>query len=378
MSSTTTAPPRNSAPARADNDTLTRLAIHKRRVLLTGPPGCGKTARVEAIAAAVGRELISMRVSLSERPDFAGCLVPDMKAGITKALPLDLLHRLRTTTDDIMLFLDDLGQGPIDVQSALMSMFDDGALSKHVLIWGATNRPGDVAGVTRLSEPLRSRFHKKFAIATQNTEVDRADGAVVLGTWGEELAGWCNWAMDRVDKITGLPAPAAPEIIAWHRSTSGRTLYKWEPHADPGVAMPDYRAWEVVMDDWNDGLRDFPTIASTLGKPVAAEFIAFARLADSLPTPDQVWMDPLGAPVPDNDDKSGLYLTASMLGAAAVPQYVTPLLQYLGRMPRVYGALLGRDTYRRAKRDGWGTKLSGNPEWVRWYTANSELFAVGS
>ena len=55
-----------------------------------------------------------------------------------------------------MLLLDDLGQAPIDVQAAAMSLFDSGALPEHVLIWGATNRPGDKAGVSSLCEPLRS------------------------------------------------------------------------------------------------------------------------------------------------------------------------------------------------------------------------------
>jgi hypothetical protein len=356
-----------SSSASANYTTLNRLMAANRRVLLVGPPGCGKTARIETLAGQNGRELVTVRVSLAERVDFGGALVPDMKAGVTKALPLELLHNLQTTTTPTLLFLDDLGQAPVDVQSALMGLFDSNkgskSVSPHVLIWGATNRPGDVAGVTRLSEPLRSRFTKKFAIPTQGT-TETADGAVMLGTWPDEVAGWCEWALDY---------GAAPEIIAWHRATVGRTLYDWRPHADPAVCMPDYRAWEYVIDDWNDGLRDTPTIAASLGKPVAAEFKAFAKLADELPTPDQVWMDPHGAPVPSGANKeSALYLVASMLAAAAQPQYATQLVQYLSRLPRVYGALLARDTYRRL-----GAKLSGNPEWVRWFTANQEIFAVG-
>jgi hypothetical protein len=340
-------------------DILTRLMAAEQRVLLVGPPGCGKTARISAAAKEAGRELVVMRASLSERVDFGGALVPDMAAGVTKALPLELLADLRVTTTPTLLFLDDLGQAPIDVQAALMRLFDDGELSPSVLIWGATNRPGDVAGVTRLCEPLRSRFHLAFAIATQNTEVDHAAGAVVLGTWEQEVAAWSEWALDN---------GAAPEIVAWHRSTTGRTLYAWQPHADPGVRMPDYRTWDTVIQLWNAGFQDLSTISAAVGKKVAAEFLSFARLADKLPTPDQVWMDPHGAPVPD--DPSALFLVASMLAAAATPMHATALVQYLARMPRVYGALLAKDAFRRL-----GSKLSGNREWVQWFTANQELFA---
>lgn len=345
------------------NATLFRLMAADQRVLLVGPPGCGKTARINAIAAQCGRKLVVMRASLSERVDFGGALVPDVKAGVTKALPLELLAELRSTTEPTLLFLDDLGQAPIDVQAALMRLFDEDELSSSVLIWGATNRPGDVAGVTRLCEPLRSRFNQAFAIATQASETDRPDGAVVLGTWADEVTAWCDWALE---------VGAAPEIIAWHRSTSGRTLYQWKPNPDPSVRMPDFRTWgEGVIPLWNAGIQDLSVIAATVGKPTAAEFLAFARLADKLPTPDQVWMDPQGALVPD--EPSSLYLVASMLAAAVEQKHATALVQYLSRLPRVYGALLARDAYRRL-----GAKLSGNKSWVQWFTANQELFAVGS
>lgn len=342
--------------------TLQSLMTAGQRVLLVGPPGCAKTARIQAAANAAGRELVVMRASLSERVDFGGALVPDMKAGITKALPLELLANLRVTTTPTLLFLDDLGQAPIDVQAALMRLFDDDALSDQVLIWGATNRPGDVAGVTRLCEPLRSRFHLAFAIATQDSDVESPDGAVTLGTWGEEVDGWCQWAMN----VAGAP----PEVVAWQRSTSGRTLYQWKPHADPGVRMPDYRSWETVIKLWNAGIRDLSSVAAAIGKPTAAEFLAFARLADQLPTPDQVWADPKGSPVPK--DPAALYLVVSMLAASAQDSNAAALVTYLDRLPRVYGALLARDAFRKL-----GPKLTRTKEWTKWFLDNEELFSVG-
>jgi len=328
--------------------------------LLVGPPGCAKTARVRAAAEAAGRRLITRRASLCERVDFAGCMVPDHDAGITRALPLDLLHDLRRTTEPTLLFLDDLGQAPQDVQAACMLLFDEGELSEHVLIWGATNRPGDKAGVSALCEPLRSRFALAFAVPVAGTE-DRPDGAVMLGDWAGEVEGWCDWALDH---------DAAPEIVAWHRSTTGRTLYQWRPHADPGVRMADYRSWHTVMRLWMAGRHDLTSIAAAIGKPAAAEFLAFASLADQLPTPDQVVMDPDGAPVPV--DPAPLYLCASMMGAAMTPSTVRPMLRYLTRLPRVFGALMGRDAYRRL-----GARLSGTREWSEWWTANRQLFELG-
>ena len=75
---------------------LRSLIDARQRVLFVGPPGCAKTSRAAAAAAASGHDLIVFRASLAERVDLGGCLVPDAAAGVTRALPLELLHRLRT------------------------------------------------------------------------------------------------------------------------------------------------------------------------------------------------------------------------------------------------------------------------------------------
>lgn len=342
-------------------DRILQLMRANERVLLVGPPGIAKTARIVAAAKACGRKAVVLRASLSERIDFGGCLVPDMGEGVTRALPLELLRNLQTTTEPTLFFADDLGQAPIDVQAALMKLFDEGELSEHVLIWGATNRPGDKAGVTALCEPLRSRFSLAFGIAAPGTE-DKPDGASLIGDWKSEVDGWCDWAMDN---------DADPAIVAWHRSTTGRTLYQWKPHADPAVRMPDFRSWATVIRLFKAGLTDLATVSAAIGKPAAAEFIAFARLADKLPTPDQVWIDPDGAPVPDESDPSSLYLCAGMMSVAVTEKHAGQFVRYCSRMPRLFTALAVKDAYRRL-----GAKLAGNKDWAKWFVANQELFAA--
>jgi hypothetical protein len=345
------------------NDRLSQLMKARERVLLVGPPGISKTARVLACAKANGMKTVVMRVSLSERIDFGGCLVPDQAAGVTRALPLELLRELQTTKIPTLFFADDLGQAPIDVQAALMKLFDEGELSDQVLIWGATNRPGDKAGVTALCEPLRSRFALAFAVATPGQE-EKPDGATLLQSWKNEVDGWCEWAFDQ-------EADAA--IVAWHRSTTGRTLYAWKPHADPAMRLPDFRSWHTVIRLFKAGIADLSTVGAAIGKGAAAEFMAYARLADKLPTPEQVWMDPLGAPVPAQDDPASLYLAAGMLSAAVTDKHAGAFCQYIDRMPRVFAALAGRDAFRKL-----GAKLSGNRSWAAWWVKNQELFSSSS
>lgn len=339
---------------------LTDLLRAKQRVLLVGPPGIGKTARILAAAAANGHEAVIIRAGLAERIDFGGALVPDVKAGITRALPLEWLHALKTSSKPTLLFLDDLGQAPVDTQAALMGLFDAGALPDTVVIWGATNRPGDKAGVTALCEPLRSRFHVAFALPTPSTKLEDCLNLQLLAEWQDELDGWVNWALDQ---------DAEPAIIAWHRSTGGTRLYQWKPHADPAMRMPDYRSWETVIKLCKAGLGDnLPILAGAIGRPAAAEYLAFARLAQQLPTPDQVRMDPMGAPVPTAP--AGLFLISTMLACAARPQDARPFTKYLQRLPDVYAALLGRDMFRRL-----GATMSGTPEWCQWFTQHRYLFS---
>lgn len=343
---------------------LMRYLTAGERVLLCGPPGIAKTAQIQAAAAAAGFSVVLMRASLSERIDFNGALVPDMVTGVTRALPLDTLAALRGATVPTLLFLDDLGQAPIDVQAAAMALFDTGALPSCVTIWGATNRPGDKAGVSALCEPLRSRFTLKFNIATPETDGTAAAGITgpFLGNWTETLEGWLQWAET---------AGAAPEILAWHRATTGAHLYAWKPSADPSLSMPDFRSWATVIRLWNAGLRDLGTISAAIGKPAAAEFLAFAALAASLPSPQEVAMSPTAATVPA--DPSALYLITTMLAAAADGSNLPAFLTYLGRLPRVFGAYMGRSLFRRL-----GASLSGFPAWNAWFTRNQDLFAAAA
>jgi hypothetical protein len=227
-----------------------------------------------------------------------------------------------------------------------------------VIVWAATNRPGDKAGVSSLCEPLRSRFDSAYIIPTPGSE-DKPDGGVLLGNWQSELDNWVNWAFDN-----GAP----PEIIAWHRSTSGKSLYAWKPSADPSIRMADYRSWGAMIARWNAGLRSLAQCAAVVGKPAAAEFLAFASLADQLPSPDQVWLDPDGAPLPA--EPSAQWLIVTSLGAAVTAPTAPAFIRYIARLPRVMTALGARDAYRRL-----GAKLSGCREWVQWFTANQTLFS---
>lgn len=341
------------------------------RVLLVGPPGTCKTALIHKTAKDCGFNMVIdtddgkqstvLRAGLMERVDLTGCLVPDNKRGITRQLPFSLIKSLQETTEKICLFIDDLGQPPMDTQASLMRLFDNNFLPSNVLIWAATNRPGDKAGVSALCEPLRSRFDSAYIVPLPGYE-EKADGGVMLCSWKDYVDNWIDWSLDN---------NASPEIVAWHRSTNGKSLYDWKPHADPGLRMADFRSWGAMIIRWNAGLRSLKQISAVIGKAIAAEFLAFTALSDKLPSPDQVWMDPLGAPVPT--EPSAQYLISCVLSQQLTVSCIESFIQYVTRMPRVMTAFAVKSAYRRL-----GNKVSGSKHWVLWHQKNQTLFDIGN
>jgi hypothetical protein len=343
---------------------LSALMRARIKVMLVGPPGLGKTARVNAAAKKAGFAVHVLRAGLADRVDIGGALIPDAAAGVTRELPLESIAALRRADKPTLLFLDDLGQAPMDVQAACMRLFDAGYLPPHVVIWGATNRPEDKAGVVGLCEPLRSRFDVAYTMPLPprpDTDGKHAPLALcgAVSDWRDELEAWCDWAL-----TTG----AAPAVVAWHRATQGRTLYTWQPDRDPAARYADYRSWESVIKLEAAGLASLQNVAAAVGAPVAAEYCALRALGDKLPTIAQIEEAPGDVHVPR--DASQLWLLATTLGAALSPANAGALVTYAGRLPRVYCALAMRDGYRRV-----GAALVKVPAWAAWMRDNQTLLA---
>lgn len=274
-------------------------------VLIKGAPGIGKTSLVEQSAKRLGIDLIVSHPVVSDPTDYKG--LPYAEGGEAHFLPFGDLKRLIHAEVPTVYFLDDMGQATPAVQSALMQLIlarrvNGHKISDFVTFVSATNRREDRANVQGILDPVKSRF---VSIVELNIHAD----------------DWIAWALD-----AGMPN----DLIAF---------VSWKPDvlSSPGTReienTSNPRTLEWVGRLLNAGVpnrvRD-EAIAGAAGAGFSAEFNAFCRLKDGLPSYEDVVKDPKKTKLPD--EMHIRYAMISVLASQVERQDIGAVLTYVDRM----------------------------------------------
>jgi hypothetical protein len=299
----------------AAQQALRRLVPERLPVLLTGAPGVGKTASVQAVARHLGCELVVSHPVTADPTDFRG--LPWMVDGRAAFLPVGDLERLASIGDRPAIWLiDDLGQAPAAVQAAVMQLVHkDGralngfALPERVSVVACTNRAQDRAGVGCFLAPLLSRFACVLEIVPE--PVSFVHWAIREGGFNPLVASFLRWKPDYL-------LDEQPPAHSLQPRCSPRT---WESASRILDAGPP----PEILDDLLKG---------ALTPAIAIEFLAYLQVFHALPNADLVRASPDTAPVPSAPDAA--YATVVHLALAATPGDFPPFCRYVERLAPEY------------------------------------------
>lgn len=252
-------------------------------LLLWGPPGVGKTARVEAFGASNGIPTETLIASIREPADFAGYPVPSN--GALTLLPPDYAFRLAKHREGV-LFIDELTTAPPAVQAACLRVINAGwvgdlRLPKGIRRWAAANPPDMAADGNVLAAPLANRF---MHVNVDLTAAEWTSGA---------MNGWAPmaYAPPPIGWEAGLPSAMA-SVAGFIQRRPGLLRMLPKDDAARGGAWASPRSWDMaarvlaVCDAYKAGDEVMALcLAGCVGEGPALELLAWRRDAD-LPDPE--------------------------------------------------------------------------------------------
>src|SRR5947209_13645249 len=256
-------------------------------VCLWGDPGIGKSALIQAAAAADCVPCETVIGSLREPSDFAG--LPVVADDGVRLEPPAWAKRLQAAQAGY-LFLDELSTSPPAVQAAMLGValerrVGDLLLPRAVQVVAAANPPERAADGWDLTPPLANRFlHIAYT-----PEVER---------WIEGMtAGFSLPATGHVAQPSRERTAIARANVAAFIRTRPALLdaFPTNPSAS-GRAWPSRRTWTMTADILalvaaDDTEAAYLAASGLVGEGAAVEYLTWRREAD-LPDPARVVADP--------------------------------------------------------------------------------------
>jgi hypothetical protein len=277
-------------------------------VILWGPPGVGKTARVAELAEEMGLPLEVVVLSLRDPTDVAGLPVVT-NDGVVLSPPA-WAKRLAKAGKGI-LFLDEFSCAAPSLQAAALRILServvgDTPLPDGVAIVLAANPADQAAGGFDLSAPAANRFLHLYVTA--------------------EAAEWATWAAGKSREHA---------LVAGFISRRPELLCKVPNDAESaGKAWPSPRSWDIGARAVLAGVPRDVAYPAAVGDGAALEFLTWVKESD-LPDPEEILADPESATFPKRGDliNAVMLAVASAVASNPTPERWSAAWRYIGRSP---------------------------------------------
>ena len=311
--------------------------------LLQSVPGTGKTDCAAQIASTLGWNLLTLYPAISLPEHFQGFPFRSPETGEADFEPLGLLRKLVNAKSETLCFVDEIDKANPSVQSCVAQLIQSRTVGHYhipdcVRFMLAGNRPEDRAGGQRLVTHLTSRC---FVFTVKPTAVP-----------------WLDWSAEN----------GIHPIIRAFIDRMPQHLLDFDPRRVGQNTDPrKFEKLSNVMKAQGPGFIPSLALAEGCFSPgVAAEFTAFCRLIDELPSYDEIVADPQNATLPESP--SARYAAAAMLAARGQLADAEPVAAYICRLPAEVAAFAFKSLYNRDK--GFAKSQS----FTKWATAHSDLF----
>jgi hypothetical protein len=307
-------------------------------VLVSGPPGVGKSDMWLQIAQETNRGFIDLRLGMMDPTDLLG--LPSVHEGTTRwNRPAWFPDEKRDGKQGIILFdeIADIGRA---MQSAAYQLILNGRAGPHVLGDGwyrcaAGNRREDRAAAQAMSTALANRFAHIDIVSDVDAFIE-----------------WCN--RNDIDPLIPGFIRFRPNLL---HSMEGADLR----------AFPTPRAWaRVAKCVQADASMRFRLVQGLVGEGPAGEFEVYMRGLD-LPSLEDILADPKRCPIPKSP--SSKYALSSMLARYAKRDNFGKIVTYISRpdFGRDFETVTALDA---TKRD---SSLCDTKAWIEWANRNNDL-----
>jgi hypothetical protein len=340
-------------------------------VMITGKPGIGKSDIVLQACRAIGADVIMIHAVVSDPTDAKG--MPWVRVNVNGDpeavfIPFSQLKKMLDAKKLTVVFLDDFGQAPPSVQASFMQLIlarciDEFKISDDIVFIAATNRREDLAGVSGMLEPVKSRF---IAIIELITNHD----------------AWLDWGMGNDSEIVVVKPrfkgtipirPVAMPIIQFIRNHPD-WIDKFEATPDMvNTAMPRTitNVSQLIKLELPKHLQT-AAYAGAAGTEFQIAFATHMLLYDKIPDPNVCISNPSTAPLPDvNDSEGGASVMYALMGALAAKATINnfeSIAKYAKRIDaKEYQVVLMKDATRLTP------AIKDCQSFINWATKNANV-----